>query len=379
MGSAGDRPRPEPRQRPGPAYEVSVAGRSAVFRRRRYGPALLREAPRCSCPAVACGDRGVSDSTWAAGLLFGADGAAVTVSLDRTARDASPATATTSHATTVPASMRDAFSVPSCPANVPEVSRGRRLPYLMAMSPASGHMAHRVRSAPAARRSSAMADPCPRGCISRRSFRHTRVSRKLRFGTWASPSTSYVRRARTGFPPAVWSPSLSGWLPTTPPQGGSHMAATIAPAPKRHQRKIVSTLAATAQKADLAPRHYRIAPPGDVPAEDAFGRFRPPAGSDGALRLGPRARRTPPRRGSSSRRRRSPPCRAGRGSRRAARAPSPTRKARGGRGGGALRRCCPRTPPRRGCRSRCRRRRCARGSARRARAGSGTRRARRGA
>ena len=80
---------------------------------------------------------------------------------------------------------------------------------------------------------------------------------QLRFGTWASPSTSYVRRARTGFPPAVWSPSLSGWLPTTPPQGGSHMAATIAPAPKRHQRKIVSTLAATAQKADLAPRHYR--------------------------------------------------------------------------------------------------------------------------
>ena len=35
--------------------------------------------------AVQCGDRGVSDSTWAAGLLFGADGVAVTVSLDRTA------------------------------------------------------------------------------------------------------------------------------------------------------------------------------------------------------------------------------------------------------------------------------------------------------
>ena len=35
--------------------------------------------------AVACGGRGVSDSTWAAGLLFGADGVAVTVSVDRTA------------------------------------------------------------------------------------------------------------------------------------------------------------------------------------------------------------------------------------------------------------------------------------------------------
>ena len=85
VGSARDLPRPEPRQRPGPVYEVSFAGRSAVFRRRRFGPALLRKAPRCSCPAVACGDRGVSESTWAAGLLFGADGVAVTVSRDRTA------------------------------------------------------------------------------------------------------------------------------------------------------------------------------------------------------------------------------------------------------------------------------------------------------
>ena len=32
----------------------------------------------------------------------------------------------------------------------------------------------------------------------------------LRFGTWASASTRYVCRARTGFPPACWSPSLSG-------------------------------------------------------------------------------------------------------------------------------------------------------------------------
>ena len=84
-------------------------------------------------------------------------------------RDASLATATTSNATTVSASMQDAFSVPSCPANVPEVSRDRRLPCLMSTSPATGRMAHRVRSAPAARRSSGMAHPCPRGCISRRS------------------------------------------------------------------------------------------------------------------------------------------------------------------------------------------------------------------
>ena len=131
-------------------------------------------------------------------------------------------------------------------------------------------------------------------------LRHTRVPRKLRFGTWASPSTRYVRRARTGFPPAVWSPSLSGWLPTTPPQGGSHMAATIAPAPKRHQRKIVSTLAATARKADLAPRHYRIAPPGDrlrkTPSA-AFGRRPAVTGrcaSDRAIAVGTPVARRPP-------------------------------------------------------------------------------------
>ena len=99
------------------------------------------------------------------------------VSRPCTARDASQATATTSHATTVPASMQDAFCVPSCPANVPEVSRGRRLPCLMSTSPATGRMAHRVRPAPAARRSSGMAHPCPRGCISRPQVHHTRVSR----------------------------------------------------------------------------------------------------------------------------------------------------------------------------------------------------------
>ena len=79
-----------------------------------------------------------------------------------------PGHATTSSATTVSASMQDAFSVPSCPANVPKVSQGRRLPYLMSTPPAIGRVAHRVRVAPAARRSSAMAYPCPRGCISRR-------------------------------------------------------------------------------------------------------------------------------------------------------------------------------------------------------------------
>ena len=300
---------------PGRRGSFSVAGRSAVLRRRRFGPALLREAPRCSCPAVACGDRGVSDSTWAAGLLFSADGVAVTVSVDRTAGDASLATATTSNATTVSASMQDAFSVPSCPANVPEVSRGRRLPYSMSTTPAIGRLAHPVRFAPTARRSSGMAHPCPRGCISRPQVHHTRVScdrgsapgRRHPRAMAAAPAPDFHRLSGLT--------SLSGWLPTTPPQGGSNMGATIASAPKRHQNYLLITLAAAALQADLAPRHYRILPTGDMP------RKAPPAasgcrsGSDGALRLTPPARRTPPRRASSSRWRGSPhPARPGRAS-----------------------------------------------------------------
>ena len=104
---------------------------------------------------------------------------------------------------------------------------------------------------------------------------------QLRFGTWASPSTSYGCRARAGFPPACWSPSLSGWLPTTPPKGGTNMAATIAAAPRRHQNNLLSTLAATALRADLAPRHYRIPPPGDMPRKTTSAASGRRNGSDG--------------------------------------------------------------------------------------------------
>ena len=161
--------------------------------------------------------------------------------------------------------MQDICRVPSRPANIPEVSRGRRLPYLDVHATrdrahgASGSIRpHR----PSIERHDASV---PTRVHLPPQLRHTCVSRKLRFGTWASPSTSYGCRARTGFPPAVWSPSLSGWLPTTPPQGGSNMGATIASAPKRHQRYLLITLAAAARKADLAPRHYRILPTGDMP------------------------------------------------------------------------------------------------------------------
>ena len=63
-----------------------------------------------------------------------------------------------------------------------------------------------------------------------------------------------------------------------------------------------------------AARHYRIPPPGDMARKTPSAASGRRSGSDGALRLRPPARRTPPRCGSSSRWRGSPPCRASRGS-----------------------------------------------------------------
>ena len=78
---------------------------------------------------------GASFPTVAAGLLFGADGIAAAGSRTRVAGDASPAAATSSTATTVPASIKDAKTVPSCPVTVLKVSRGAVLPCSMSLPP----------------------------------------------------------------------------------------------------------------------------------------------------------------------------------------------------------------------------------------------------
>ena len=224
---------------PGRRTSFSFAGRSAVFRRRRFGPALLREAPRCSCLAVACGDRGVSDSTWAGGLLFGADGVAATVSRDRVRPGMPPRPPRLPQAPRQSRlRCRDFCCVPSCPAHLPNVSRGRRLPCLD-VHPARGRAPGASGSIrprrPSIERHGASV---PTRVHLPPQLRHTRVSRHCALAPRRRHPRAMACRAHAGFPPAVWSPSLSGWLPTTPPQGGSHMAATIAPAPKRHQRNL---------------------------------------------------------------------------------------------------------------------------------------------
>ena len=176
---------------PGRRGSVSFAGRSAVFRRRRYRPALLREAPRCSCLAVACGDRGVSDSTWAGGLLFGADGAAATVSSDRVRPRMPPRPPRLPQA---PRQFRLRCGTPSLsPRASRTFQRSREAAACrvwMSIPPAIGRLAHPVRSAPAARRSSGVAHPCPAGASPDASPPYSRIA-SLRIGTSASASTSY--------------------------------------------------------------------------------------------------------------------------------------------------------------------------------------------
>ena len=95
--------------------------------------------------------------------------------------------------------------------------------------------------------------------------------------------------------------------------GDQCVRGTLAPRHHAGTNNLLSkALGAAGRKADLAPRHYRILPTGDMPRKGDFGRFRPPAGSDGDLRLRPPARRTPPQRTSSSRCRGARPCRTGR-------------------------------------------------------------------
>ena len=65
-------------------------------------------------------------------------------------------------------------------------------------------------------------------------------------------------------------------------RGDRCVRGTLAPRHHAGTNNLLSkALDATGRKAALAPRHYRIPPTGRHAAKGAFGRFRPPAGSDG--------------------------------------------------------------------------------------------------
>ena len=59
-GTEGNPPRPAPRQRPGPAFGLVLLGDPPPFDEDDANPHCCVKPERCSCRAVACGDRGVS-------------------------------------------------------------------------------------------------------------------------------------------------------------------------------------------------------------------------------------------------------------------------------------------------------------------------------
>ena len=149
-------------------------------------------------------------------------------------------------------------------------------------------MAHRVRSAPRRPSIERHGASVPTRVHLPPQLRHTRVSHHCASAPGRRHPRAMDAAPAPDFHRLSGLTSLSGWLPTTPPQGGSHMAATIAPAPKRHQNYLLITLAAAALRADLAPRHYRIAPPGDMPRKTTSAASGRGSGSDGPCASDPR-------------------------------------------------------------------------------------------
>ena len=128
----------------------------------------------------------------------------------------------------------------------------------------------------------------------------TAYAAALQHGTRAALIAAFTRRALRPGNVACGDRCVRGTLPPR------HHAST--------KDLLSTTLGATGPKADLGPRHYRSRPTGGRPRKALSAASDRRCGSDGALRLGLRARRATPRRASSSRRRGSPRCRADRAS-----------------------------------------------------------------
>ena len=165
----GNLPRPAPRQRPGPAYGLVLLGDPPSFDEDDSDPhGCVKPLDAVALPSraatAACRSRHGPTASCSAPM-------APRLRCLSTVRPGMPPWPPRLPHTPRQSRLRCGTPSPSprAPRTFLKVSRDRRLPCLMAMSPAIGRMAHRVRSAPAARRSSGMADPCPRGCISRRS------------------------------------------------------------------------------------------------------------------------------------------------------------------------------------------------------------------
>ena len=193
-------------------------------------------------------------STWAGGLLFGGDGVAglrfrhaggcLPRSRDHLGR-------------------HDSFGVdqglcfvPSCPVNVPKVSRGCRTAVFDAHAAGAYGPAHgaSVDSPPPPemrqRGQSVPAGASPRTVPECVTIPDAAPGRRQPQATTAAPVPD--SRRLSGCP--VW----PRWLPTHRPRAAPN-GVSVPLAPRRHQNRMFSSLAAKGSAVRLAPRHYRIA------------------------------------------------------------------------------------------------------------------------
>ena len=149
-------------------------------------------------------------------------------------------------------------SVPSCPASLPKVSRGRR-------AAASGCLLRPILSRPGA---SVSIRPCPPVHGAAWRIRAVGVHLPMRSATLAhrgAPGQRLPQAAVAAPAPDFHRPSVvqsvGRLLPTTWPQGHRWTASEYA----RHQigtrTECLAALAAVGRNADSAPRHYRAPPP----------------------------------------------------------------------------------------------------------------------
>ena len=277
MGARRNLPRPAPRQRPGPAYGSVLLGDPPSFDEDDSDPHCCVKPQRCSCRAVACGDRGVSCDMGRRPLIR------------RRWRHGSPFPVCQGMPPPAPRPPRSPrqFRLRSRTLLGPVVPRERsegftRLPHCrvwMSLTAVPCRPGASVSIRPRRLKCGDMAHPCQRVHLPMRSaILEHRASR----GTWTSAAASYGCRARAGLPPAVCRPVCRASPPDNVAAGPQIDGVRLHPAPGRHQKRMFSSLAAAGRNADLAPRHYRDPARHCVQAASQARRSATTAGSDGA-------------------------------------------------------------------------------------------------
>ena len=246
MGARKNLPRPVPRQRPGPAYGLVFLGDPPSFDEDDANPHICVKPQRCSCRAVACGDRGVSCDMgrrplvrrrWRLGCgVSQPNGKGMPPKLPRPPRSLRQSR------------LRSRTS--SCPVAPRESSERLAKPphcrvrmSLTAISYGPAHPSIRPRRLPAAWRIRADGVHLPMRSAILAHRNRLAPRRRQPQATAAAPA---------GFPPGcpVSRSDRDGSRPTAP--GRPQTAGNIHLAPKRHQKGMLSSLAATGHDADLA-------------------------------------------------------------------------------------------------------------------------------